>query len=96
MLLAEFTLNNVISETTGVSPFFANYSFNPRLGTEPLGLLHSDMSTAQKTGFHKANAVVNRFEVILTQLKALAQQSIDKYKHYANLRREDALKYKVS
>jgi hypothetical protein len=33
--LAEFAANNVISETTGVSPFFANYGFNPRLGVEP-------------------------------------------------------------
>jgi hypothetical protein len=29
--LAEFTLNYIISETTGVSPFFANYDFNLRL-----------------------------------------------------------------
>ncbi len=28
-------MNNVISETTGTSPFFANYGFHPRLGTEP-------------------------------------------------------------
>jgi hypothetical protein len=93
--LAEFALNNVISETTGVSPFFANYGFNPCLGTEPSEPPHPDMSAAQKTGFYKANAVANRFEVILTQLKALAQQSIDKYEHYANLQHEDAPRYKV-
>ena len=27
--LAEFAANNAVSETTGVSPFFANYGFNP-------------------------------------------------------------------
>jgi hypothetical protein len=28
--LAEFTANNMISTTTGTSPFFANYGFHPR------------------------------------------------------------------
>ena len=29
MPLAEFAANNQASETTGISPFFANYGFNP-------------------------------------------------------------------
>jgi hypothetical protein len=33
--LAEFALNNAVSETTGFSPFFANYVFNSKLGFEP-------------------------------------------------------------
>jgi hypothetical protein len=33
--LAEFALNNAISETTGFFFFFANYGFNPKLGFEP-------------------------------------------------------------
>ena len=28
---AEFALNNLVSSSTGVSPFFANYGFNPRM-----------------------------------------------------------------
>ena len=35
--LAEFATNNQVNETTGMSPFFANYGFNPRLGIEPPG-----------------------------------------------------------
>ena len=53
------------------------------------------MSATQKAGYYKANAVAKRFKAILTQLKALAQQSINKYKHYANLCYKDAPKYKV-
>jgi hypothetical protein len=34
--LAEFAANSMFSETTGLSPFFANYSFHPRLGIEPI------------------------------------------------------------
>jgi transposase InsO family protein len=33
--LAEFSANNHASETTGVSPFFANYGFNPRFTVRP-------------------------------------------------------------
>jgi hypothetical protein len=32
--LAEFALNNAVSEITGFFPFFANYGFNPKLGFE--------------------------------------------------------------
>jgi hypothetical protein len=34
--LAEFAANSMFSETTGLSPFFANYGFHPRLGVEPI------------------------------------------------------------
>ncbi|EFQ93460.1 hypothetical protein PTT_09178, partial [Pyrenophora teres f. teres 0-1] len=50
---------------------------------------------AQKQQFYRANAVADRFDRIITQLKALAQQSIDKYEHYANVHREDAPVYKI-
>jgi hypothetical protein len=33
--MAEFTANNHISETTGISPFFANYRLNPKIDFEP-------------------------------------------------------------
>ena len=72
--LAEFASNNTVSETTGVSPFFANYGFNPKMGTEASQPCPPDMTPSQKQQFYKANAVANRFERILTQLKALAQQ----------------------
>lgn len=34
--LAEFASNLHFSESTGVSPFYANYGFNPRVGFEPI------------------------------------------------------------
>jgi hypothetical protein len=89
----EFASNNAVSETTGVSPFFANYRFNPRLGTEPSKPCPLNLSYAQRYQFYKANVVADRFERIITQLKALAQQSVSKYKDYANRHREDTLHY---
>ena len=93
--LAEFAMNNVASESTGVSPFFANYGFNPRLGTEPSQPCPPNLSATQKKQFYRANAIADRFERILGQLKALAQQSIDRYERYANERREDAPRFEV-
>jgi hypothetical protein len=93
--LAEFARNNVISETTGVSPFFANYGFNPKLGTEPFKPCPPNISDVQKKQFYKANTVADRFQRIIDQLKALAQQAINKYKHYANEKREDTPLYHV-
>jgi hypothetical protein len=63
--LAEFASNNVVSETTGVSPFFANYGFNPRLGVEPSSPYPPNLTVTQKTQFYKANIVANRFEQII-------------------------------
>jgi hypothetical protein len=63
--IAEFAQNNVSSETTGVSPFFANYGFHPRLGTEPTDPCPPDLSVIQKRQFYRANVVAERFERIL-------------------------------
>jgi hypothetical protein len=55
-LLAEFAANNnVVSETTNVSPFFANYGFHPRLGVEPSSPYSPNLSAAQKALFYRAN-----------------------------------------
>ena len=35
LLIVEFAANNAVLETIGVSPFFANYGFHPKLGVEP-------------------------------------------------------------
>jgi hypothetical protein len=32
--MAEFAANNHVSETTGISPFFANYGLNPKIDFE--------------------------------------------------------------
>lgn len=92
--LAEFALNNTTSETTGISPFFANYGFHPRLGIEPSTPVPPNLSYQRKREFLKANEVADRFGLILTKLKALAAQSIQRYEDYANKTRSDAPLYK--
>jgi hypothetical protein len=64
--LAEFALNNAVSETTGFFPFFANYGFNPKLGFEPRPPYSSDKTPQQKREFMKAYNMADRFDRILT------------------------------
>ena len=94
--LAEFASNNLISETTGCSPFFANYGFNPSLGVEPSKPCPPDMTIAQKREFFKGNKTADRIERILEQLRALAQQAVSTYEEYANRHRSDSPRYTVS
>jgi hypothetical protein len=91
--LAEFAANNVVSETTGVSPFFANYGFHPRLGVEPSKPCPPNLSHVQKRQFYRANIVTDRFERILTQLTALAKQSAQRYEDNANKQRSESPRY---
>ncbi|KAM4063560.1 hypothetical protein HRG_011332 [Hirsutella rhossiliensis] len=87
--LAEFATNNQVNETTGISPFFANYGFNPRLGIEPPGPQPSTLSPLAKKEFLRADAIAGRFDRILTQLKALARISQQRYEDNANTRRDE-------
>jgi hypothetical protein len=93
--LAEFAANNAISETTGVFPFFANYRFNPQLEVEPSAPCPPNLITIQKAQFYKGNTVTDQFDQIISQLKALAQQSQQRYEENANIYREDAPIYSI-
>lgn len=93
--LAEFAGNNTVSETTGVSPFFANYGFHPRMGVEPAQPCPPTLTDAQRREFFKASEIANRFQAILEKVTALAKQAQDRYEEGANRRRSDAPAYKV-
>ncbi|RAL61484.1 hypothetical protein DID88_009413 [Monilinia fructigena] len=91
--LAEFASNNMTSETTGCSPFFANYGFNPHIGVEPSKPCPPDMTIAQKREFFKGNKTADRMERILSQLQALARQAVTIYEENANRHRIDSPRY---
>jgi hypothetical protein len=61
--MAEFTVNNYILETTGISPFFANYRLNPRMDIEP----HIVVDIAEK---HPAYTVTNRLSEIHNHIQS--------------------------
>jgi hypothetical protein len=93
--LAEFAGNNLVSESTGVSPFFANYGFHPRMGVEPARPYPPNITDAQRREIFRAREIAERFKTVLDYVTALAKQSQDRYEESANRRRRDAPAYKV-
>jgi hypothetical protein len=93
--LAEFAGNNLISETTGVSPFFANYGFHPRMGVEAAKPCPPNLSESQRNEFFKASEIAERFKAILDYITVLSKQAQDRYETNANKNREDAPVYHV-
>ncbi|KAI0999706.1 hypothetical protein K3495_g8490 [Podosphaera aphanis] len=93
--LAEFAANNVVSETTVVSPFFANYGYNPKIGIEPSSPCHPNATSTRRRKFYRANAIATRFSRILERLRALAKLSQERYEENENLHRKSSPRYQV-
>jgi hypothetical protein len=92
--LAEFTANNTTSETTRVSPFFANYGQNPRMGFEPVQerprstpYVHVQRDAATAFGER-----MQRIDEFLRETMAYAQEQ---HADQANRRRTPAPAYQV-
>ena len=83
----------MVSETTGMSLFFANYSFNPRIRVEPASPYPPELTAALRKEFFKGIEIFNRFKVIMDKLMAYLRQSQDRYEENANRRRADASQY---
>jgi hypothetical protein len=94
--LAEFALNNAVSEITGFSPFFANYRFNPKLGFEFRPFYSPNKIPQQKQEFIKAHNMADRFNRILTQIKAFAEDINRRYENQANRSKTDFLRYTIN
>lgn len=88
--LAEFVSNNQASETSGVSLFYANYGYNPRLGTKPPDPGPPNLTDSVKKEYLRAEMIAERFDFILGKLHALTRQSQDRYENNANTRRSES------
>ena len=86
--LAEFSANSMFSETTGISPFFATYGFQPRLGVEPYD------QTAMPAS-RDAESFAADMGRILDHLKAETSLAQSRYEEAANRRRQPAPKFSV-
>lgn len=79
-----------MNETTGVSPFFANYSYHHRLGVEPPHPKPPNLSESLKKEYLRADSIANCFDCILTKLQALTRHSQERYEDNTNSRRSEA------
>lgn len=78
LALAEFAYNNSISATTKITPFFANYGYNPRF----------EILRKKQTDWYPTTLEVQKFQVRLRNLEQHLRQEIrwaqQIYSEYAN------------
>lgn len=91
--LAEFASNNAISETTRLSPFFANYGFHPMLGIEPPKPQPVGLSTHQAKEWLRAEEITKGFAEILQYLQESIRESQERQEFYANQGRVQSPRY---
>jgi transposase InsO family protein len=92
--LAEFTANNSPSETTGLTPFFANYGWHPRMGTEPGGPRPPEMTPQQLREYEAANFYTDRLQARLYHVWAAMRAAQNRYELIANRDRQPAPVYR--
>ena len=85
LLLAEFAANNTVSESSRMTPFFANKRYHPRLSLNP----------PQPSTNQEAQDLTQHMEDILEQLKVNLLVSQDAQRFAANLHRTPAPSYQV-
>jgi hypothetical protein len=86
--LAEFAANLHASETTGVSPFFANYGFHPRIGFEPV------QSTDTQPAIRDAELFAQKMKDITDFLRTEMTFAQARYEEYANRGRTPARRFR--
>jgi hypothetical protein len=86
--LAEFAANANRSETTGTSPFFANYGFHPRMGFEPV-------PTDLRPTTRDAEAFAKKMEDIIDYTRVQMTSAQARYEEFANRKRQPARRYRI-
>ena len=77
LYLAEFSYNNAVQDSIKLSPFFANYGFNPRHSPE----------IPSNTDVPRADEFTRDFAILTKILKENLQQAIKKQKEFADKHR---------
>ena len=93
--LAEYAANNAVSSSTGVSPFFANKGFHPKMSFGPPRPISSSASTYLREQNSQANDFVQKMEEILDILRTNLRAAQAKYEASANANRSAAPAYRV-
>lgn len=91
--MAEFALNNVASETTGISPFLADSGQHPRMGFEP-PFAHPG-NGIKALQIQEARGFVEKMENITTILRHEMNWAQARHEQYANTSRQPNYSYQV-
>jgi hypothetical protein len=86
--LAEFAANSNRSDTTGISPFFANYGFHPRMGFEPVPADNRPVT-------RDAEAFARKMEDVIDYARSAMTAAQARHEEAANRSRQPARQYRV-
>lgn len=85
--IAEFADNNAIASATGMSPFFANKGFHPRMSFSPS--VEPGPSARERTQAVKANDIADKMADVLEFMKEQSAQNRKRMTDQANRHRSD-------
>ena len=92
--MAEFAINNAVSESTKVSPFFANHGFHPRMSfSDPAPTVST--STREKILQGKATEIGIHMKDLLEELRANLTLAQHRQEAFADQRRSIAPAYRI-
>src|SRR6266436_4813783 len=86
LLMAEFTYNNAMNATTGVSPFFANKGYHPELTSDPQA----------ETSLAEAQTFMADLEHVQAELKENIAQAQERYWKNVDKHRVEVPKLNIS
>jgi len=84
LAIAKFSYNNKIQKSIKISPFYANYGFNPRMGFKPW----------RDVKVQAVDKFVDELKNIQEEAGAALHKACDDMKHFADWTRVHALEYK--
>lgn len=93
--LAEFAVRNVVSDSTGMSPFFANAGFHPRMSFGPPRPASTTASKALKLRNKDGNDFVSKMQKITDLLRTNMKSAQASQEYFANRNRSPAPAYRV-
>lgn len=93
--LAAYALNDSVSNATGMSPFFANHGFHPRMSFSPPRPLTKEASKTIRDANQDGTTFATKMEDILQQLRTSLVANQAKMEGNANARRSAAPAYRV-
>jgi len=92
--LAEFTANNTTNESTGVTPFYATYGQDPRLGFEPRPELDTNGPTIKRIQQIDAHNFADRMKKLTELLQSEMKYAQALQEWHANKGRSPAYDFK--
>lgn len=93
--MAEFAMRNAVNSSTGMSPFFANHGYHPRMTFGPPRPIPRDSPAHLQLRHNEALEFTQKMDDILSMLRANLSVSKDRMEEFANAHRRPAPAYRV-